>query len=43
VTLLERERLFPEGHPYHRSPSGQLAVIDDATSTTHAIFTRLSL
>jgi zinc protease len=31
VTKLERERLFPEGHPYHRSTIGQLTELDDAT------------
>jgi predicted Zn-dependent peptidase len=31
VTMLERERLFPEGHPYHRSTIGQLTELDDAT------------
>jgi zinc protease len=31
VITLERERLFPEGHPYHRSTIGQLTELDDAT------------
>lgn len=31
VSMLERERLFPEGHPYHRSTIGQLTELDNAT------------
>ena len=31
VVLLERERLFPEGHPYHRHAIGVLTDLDDTT------------
>jgi zinc protease len=31
LTTIEHERLFPEGHPYHRTTLGQLTELDDAT------------